>query len=186
MTMTMNHILAMMEKCNLFDPNYNVKKCAEAFGAVTCDHDLLPQVAFVPSSQLGWVDPHLIYSRPAYLRAGTSEQPKQRDDILGVHGISNSNGKTEEYWFQRRYWRHRQKMGRRGVHSSVCAGYPWQDLICSGRAGWSTIPLLCGNWKSGHSRKDKRQGIPGFAGGKERARKVWASGREVRTWFPIR
>ena len=44
MTMTMNHVLAMMEKCNLFDPNYNVKKCAEAFGAVTCDTDLLPQV----------------------------------------------------------------------------------------------------------------------------------------------
>lgn len=43
-TMTMNHVLAMMEKCNLFDPNYNVKKCAEAFGAVTCDTDLLPQV----------------------------------------------------------------------------------------------------------------------------------------------
>jgi hypothetical protein len=43
-TINMNHVLAMMEKCNLFDPNYNVKKCAEAYGAVTCDTDLLPQV----------------------------------------------------------------------------------------------------------------------------------------------
>jgi hypothetical protein len=44
MTMSMNHILAMMEKCNLFDPNYNVKKCSEAYGGVICDTDLLPQV----------------------------------------------------------------------------------------------------------------------------------------------
>ena len=44
MTMTMNHVLVMMEKCNLFDPNYNVKKCAEAYGAIICDTDLLPQV----------------------------------------------------------------------------------------------------------------------------------------------
>jgi hypothetical protein len=43
-TMTMNHVLVMMETCNLFDPNYNVKKCAEAYGAVICDTDLLPQV----------------------------------------------------------------------------------------------------------------------------------------------
>jgi hypothetical protein len=43
-TLTMNHVLVMMEKCNLFDPSYNVKKCAEAYGSVTCDSDLLPQV----------------------------------------------------------------------------------------------------------------------------------------------
>jgi len=45
-TMTMNHVLALMEKCNLFDPNYNVKKCTEAYGGIICDMDLLPQVSF--------------------------------------------------------------------------------------------------------------------------------------------
>ena len=50
-TMTMNHVLVMMEKCNLFDPNYNVKKCAEAFGAIICDTDLLPQVEQLLSAE---------------------------------------------------------------------------------------------------------------------------------------
>lgn len=43
MTLTMNHVLVMMDKTNLFDPDYNVKKCAETYGSIICDTDLLPQ-----------------------------------------------------------------------------------------------------------------------------------------------
>ena len=44
LTLTMNHCLVMMEKCKLFDPNFNVKRCADCYGAITCDSDLMPQV----------------------------------------------------------------------------------------------------------------------------------------------
>lgn len=42
-TMSLNHVLVMMEKLDMFDPSYNVKKCAETFAKITCDSDLLPQ-----------------------------------------------------------------------------------------------------------------------------------------------
>ena len=43
LSMSLNHVLVMMEKLDMFDPSYNIKKCAEMFARITCDSDLLPQ-----------------------------------------------------------------------------------------------------------------------------------------------
>eukprot|EP00290_Baffinella_frigidus_P051542 CAMPEP_0180388142 /NCGR_PEP_ID=MMETSP0989-20121125/30653_1 /TAXON_ID=697907 /ORGANISM="non described non described, Strain CCMP2293" /LENGTH=398 /DNA_ID=CAMNT_0022389129 /DNA_START=36 /DNA_END=1232 /DNA_ORIENTATION=+ len=43
LTMSLNHLLVMVEKMELFDPTFNVKKCVETFSKLTCDSDLLPQ-----------------------------------------------------------------------------------------------------------------------------------------------
>jgi len=42
-TMSFNHVYVAMERMNIYDPNYNLKKCVDLYCKVTCDSDLLPQ-----------------------------------------------------------------------------------------------------------------------------------------------
>lgn len=43
LTMSLNHVIGVMNRMELFDPSFNVKKCVECFCKITCDNDLLPQ-----------------------------------------------------------------------------------------------------------------------------------------------
>ncbi len=43
MTMSFNHAYVVLEKCDMFDPQFNIKKALETYCKVTLDSDLLPQ-----------------------------------------------------------------------------------------------------------------------------------------------
>jgi len=43
LSMSLNHVLVMQEKMDMFDPSFNVKRCAEMFAKIVVDSDLLPQ-----------------------------------------------------------------------------------------------------------------------------------------------